>query len=45
MEQRSFSSIIYRIAVGRKLGRKLFTLRTQPACDEPFQMWMSVGNK
>ncbi len=30
------SSIAYRIAVGRQQGRKVFTLQTLPACDEPF---------
>ncbi len=30
------SSITYRIAVGPQLGRKVFTLRTLPVCDEPF---------
>ena len=30
------SSITYRIAVGRQQGRKVFTLQTLPACDEPF---------
>ena len=30
------SSITYRIAVGPQVGRKVFTLQTLPACDEPF---------
>ena len=30
------SSITYRIAVGPHAGRKVFTLQTLPACDEPF---------
>jgi hypothetical protein len=29
-------SITYRIAVGPQQGRKVFTLQTLPACDEPF---------
>jgi len=29
-------SITYRIAVGPQVGRKVFTLQTLPACDEPF---------
>ncbi len=29
-------SITYRIAVGPQAGRKVFSLQTQPACDEPF---------
>ena len=29
-------SITYRIAVGSQAGRKVFTLQTLPACDEPF---------
>lgn len=29
-------SIAYRIAVGPQQGRKVFTLQTLPACDEPF---------
>ena len=29
-------SISYRIAVGPQQGRKVFTLQTLPACDEPF---------
>jgi len=29
-------SITYRIAVGPQAGRKVFTLQTLPACDEPF---------
>ena len=36
MEQLLGSSITYRIAVGRQQGRKVFTLQTLPACDEPF---------
>lgn len=30
------SSITYRIAFGPQTGRKVFTLQTLPACDEPF---------
>jgi hypothetical protein len=30
------SSITYRIAIGPQAGRKVFTLQTLPACDEPF---------
>jgi hypothetical protein len=29
-------SITYRIAVGPQAGRKVFSLQTLPACDEPF---------
>jgi hypothetical protein len=29
-------SITYRIAVGPQAGRKVFTLQTLPACNEPF---------
>ncbi len=29
-------SITYRIAIGPQAGRKVFTLQTLPACDEPF---------
>ena len=36
MEQLVGSSITYRIAVGPQQGRKVFTLQTLPACDEPF---------
>jgi hypothetical protein len=36
MEQLLGSSITYRIAVGPQQGRKVFTLQTLPACDEPF---------
>jgi len=36
MEQLLGSSITYRIAVGPQKGRKVFTLQTLPACDEPF---------
>ena len=36
MEQLLGSSITYRIAVGRQHGRRVFTLQTLPACDEPF---------
>jgi hypothetical protein len=36
MEQLPGSSITYRIAVGPQQGRKVFTLQTLPACDEPF---------
>ena len=36
MAQLRGSSIAYRIAVGPQQGRKVFTLQTLPACDEPF---------
>lgn len=36
MDQLLGSSITYRIAVGPQQGRKLFTLQTLPACEEPF---------
>jgi hypothetical protein len=36
MEQLLGSSIIYRIAIGPQQGRKVFTLQTLPASDEPF---------
>jgi ribosomal protein S27E len=36
MAQLLGSSITYRIAVGPQQGRKIFTLQTLPACDEPF---------
>jgi hypothetical protein len=36
MEQLLGSSITYRIAVGPQRGRKVFSLQTLPACDEPF---------
>jgi hypothetical protein len=36
MEQLLGSSITYRIAVGPQQGRKVFTLQTLPASDEPF---------
>ncbi len=36
MEQPLGSSITYRVAVGPQQGRKVFTLQTLPACDEPF---------
>jgi hypothetical protein len=36
MEQLMGSSITYRIAVGPQQGRKVFTLQTLPACEEPF---------
>ena len=36
MAQLLGSSITYRIAVGPQQGRKVFTLQTLPACDEPF---------
>ena len=36
MEQLVGSSITYRIAVGLHQGRKVFTLQTLPASDEPF---------
>jgi hypothetical protein len=34
--ERQAQSITERIAVARQAGRKLFTLQTLPACDEPF---------
>jgi len=36
LEQLQGPLIIYRIAVGPQQGRKVFTLQTLPACDEPF---------
>ncbi len=36
MDQLLGSSITYRIAVGPQQGRKVFTLQSLPACDEPF---------
>ena len=36
MDQLLGHSITYRIAVGPQAGRKVFTLQTLPACDEPF---------
>jgi hypothetical protein len=36
MDQLLGHSITYRIAVGRQQGRKVFTLQTLPAGDEPF---------
>ncbi len=36
MDQLLGSSITYRIAVGPQQGRKVFTLQTLPACEEPF---------
>lgn len=36
LDQLLGSSITYRIAVGPQQGRKVFTLQTLPACDEPF---------
>ena len=36
MDELLGSSITYRIAVGRQQGRKVLTLQTLPACDEPF---------
>ncbi len=36
MAQLQSSSITYRIAVGPQQGRKVFTLQTLPACEEPF---------
>lgn len=36
IEQLLGSSITYRIAVGPHQGRKVFTMQTVPACDEPF---------
>ena len=38
MEQLLGSSISYRIAVGPHQGRKVFTLQTLPACEEPFDI-------
>jgi len=35
MEQLLGSSITYRVAVEPQQGRKVFTLQTLPACDEP----------
>jgi len=35
MDQLLGHSITYRIAVGPQQGRKVFTLKTLPACDEP----------
>lgn len=37
MDQLLGHSITYRIAVGPQAGRKVFTLQTLPACDEPFE--------
>jgi len=31
-----WSKVAYRIAVGTHQGRKVFTLQTLPACDEPY---------
>jgi len=36
MSQLCGHSITYRIAVGPQAGRKVFTLQTLPASDEPF---------
>jgi hypothetical protein len=36
LQQLLSSSITYRIAVGPQRGRKVFSLQTLPACDEPF---------
>ena len=36
MEQLLGSSITYRIAIGPQQGRKVFTLQTLSACEEPF---------
>lgn len=36
LDQLPGSSITYRIAVGPQQGRKVFTLQTLPACDDPF---------
>jgi len=36
LDQLLGSSITYRIAVGPQQGRKVFTLQTLPACNEPF---------
>jgi hypothetical protein len=36
MAQLLGSSITYRIAVGPQRGRKVFTLQTLPACDDPY---------
>jgi len=38
MDQLLGHSIIYRITVGPQAGRKVFTLQTLPACDEPFDV-------
>ncbi len=38
MDQLLGSAITYRIAVGPHQGRKVFTLQTLPACDEPLDM-------
>ncbi len=38
LDQLLGSSITYRIAVGPQQGRKVFTLQTLPACDEPFDV-------
>jgi hypothetical protein len=37
MEQLLGSAITYRIAGGPQQGRKVFTLQTLPACDDPFE--------
>ena len=39
------SSITYRIAVGPQQGRKVFTLQTLPACDEPFDDGVGKGGR
>ena len=38
LDQLLGSSITYRIAVGPQQGRKVFTLQTLPACEEPFDV-------
>ena len=43
MEQLLGSSITYRIAVGPQQGRKVFTLQTLPACEEPFDDGVGKG--
>ena len=43
MEQLLGSSITYRIAVGPQQGRKVLTLQTLPACDEPLDHITSIG--
>ena len=36
-------SVTYRIAVGPHQGRKVFTLQTLPAIDEPFTRTAAAG--
>ena len=43
MEQLLGSSITYRIAVGPRQGRKVFTLQTLPACEKPFDDGVGKG--